>query len=265
PTVYIVSANYYGFPSKAIVDWAWQNDISGSRTGGNRPPNECDWMPLSIEYLVLAMLFTLIVWLQYGTNGLKNLSISPVFMALIGTIYLIDNFYKNAQFTPFQIFVPTTATLAENILKIMGYQTDMVFTNDPGIGPAPQLKVSNAGKSAKAYIAWPCSGVDSLIIYFATSFLFIKNSGVTSWKKGIVYFTIGAVVTYLINILRIVTIFIIGMNYGDNSPQFNQFHSYYGALYAIAWIVMYPLIIMEVQALWRYISKPKTAIRDFTQ
>jgi exosortase/archaeosortase family protein len=74
-----------------------------------------------------------------------------------------------------------------------------------------------------------------------------------SWKVRVTYFAIGATVTYFLNILRIVTIFVISINGGD----ITQFHNYYGQLYSITWIVSYPLIIMGTQALGRKLDLGK--------
>jgi len=73
------------------------------------------------------------------------------------------------------------------------------------------------------------------------------------WFHKIVYFTIGAIVAYFINILRIVTIFLIGLNKGDVWA----FHDYYAQLYSALWIVSYPLIIIGRRILW---SKYEEAI-----
>src|SRR5208283_2263724 len=81
-----------------------------------------------------------------------------------------------------------------------------------------------------------------------------------SWKAKTGYFIGGAAVTYFINVMRIVTIFTIGMQYGVNSNQVQMFHFYYGPLYAIAWIVSYPLIILASQGLWRKIKGGKSAL-----
>ncbi len=69
-----------------------------------------------------------------------------------------------------------------------------------------------------------------------------------SWKAKAGYFAVGVVVTYFINVLRIVTIFNIGMQYGAESSQVQMFHFYYGPLYSIIWIVSYPLIIFASKA-----------------
>jgi exosortase/archaeosortase family protein len=86
--------------------------------------------------------------------------------------------------------------------------------------------------------------------------LFLKNSDIP-WRQRTIYFIIGAIITYFINIMRIVTIFIIGIDYGVGSPQWWQFHNYYGALYSISWIITYPLIIIGIQVLWSKIKKRK--------
>jgi hypothetical protein len=45
----------------------------------------------------------------------------------------------------------------------------------------------------------------------------------------------------------------IGINGGDIAA----FHSLYGPLYSIAWIVSYPLIILGSQSLWHKITAKK--------
>jgi len=242
PTIYVVTSNYCGL-NVAIVDWAWQNKIA-----------QCVWMPLSTEYLALAVLFTLIIWLQYGISGLKNISISPVFLATIGVIYTIDNIFQYGSFTPFQFLVPATATLAANVLNLMGYQTQWIGQSYS----TPVLKAWNSKGSAAFGIAWPCSGIESLLIYTLTILLFLKNITIP-WKHKIIYFVFGAVVTFLINVMRIVTIFAIAIDTGVNSVQTRQFHDYYGQLYSVTWIVLYPLIIVASRALWRKIRTPKNA------
>jgi len=236
PIVYVVAANYYGL-NTAIVDLAKSNDIS---------PNVVDLMPLSMEYLVLTVLFGLIVALYYGVSDLRNFSISTLFLGTIGMIYTIDNLYPWGRFTPFQIFVPTTTMLAAGVLNLMGFSTTISPWYDATHSSLTYLTVNGSqGATASFPIAWPCSGVDSLLIYTVTILLFLKGSSI-SWKQRIGYFAFGAGVTYFVNALRIVTIFLIAMNGGD----WSRFHDYYGPLYSISWIISYPLIIMGTRTLW---------------
>lgn len=234
PTIYVVAANYCGL-NAIIADLAKQNNISW-----------IDWILISTEYLVFAVLFCLIILLEYGINGLMDFSISTFFLGTIGVIYTIDNLCPYGRFTPFQIFVPTTAKLAANVLNLMGYQTRFLAL----VEGMPDLVAWNSYGVARFQIAWPCSGVESLLIYTVTILLFLKKTAIP-WKHRIVYFIIGAIVTYFINILRIVTIFIIEINRGDVWA----FHDYYGQLYSITWIISYPLIIIGSRALWSKIRK----------
>jgi exosortase/archaeosortase family protein len=237
PTLYVVLTNFYG-GNALIVNFASNNKIPLA-----------PWMPLSTEYLVFAVLFALIILAEFGPIGLKSFSISASFLAVIGIIYTIDNVYPYGSFSPFQIIVPTTARLAADVLGLMGYHTSWL-----GIQSGmPVLEASGSQGSAAFGIAWPCSGVESLLIYTVIILLFLKSSAF-SWKQRVGYFIIGAVVTYFINVLRIVTIFVIAINGGD----YLAFHNIYGQLYSITWIVSYPLLIIGSQMLWAKIKSRDT-------
>jgi thaumarchaeosortase len=240
PTIYVIISNYSGL-NTIIADSARQSGIQW-----------WDLMPLATEYLVFTAFFCLIVFLPFGAKGLKDFSVPAFFMGIIGTIYTIDNVYPYGQFTPFQFLVPTTITLAAAVLNLMGYNTTLTTQTDPSKGSLPLLTAvdpNNPLRSAQFAIAWPCAGVESLLIFTVVILLFLKRMPI-SWKAKIGYFAIGAAVTYFINILRIVTIFTIGMNGED----VEMFHFYYGPLYSVAWIVSYPLIILGSQTLWHKIT-----------
>lgn len=233
PSVYVTAANYFGL-NEAILDLARHFNVQWA-----------DWMPLSVEYLVFTALFVAITMLAQGFDGLKDFSISAFFLGAIGTVYFIDNLYPYGSFTPFQIFVPTTAVLAASVLNFVGYQTSF-YSSMEGM---PVLKAWNSQGERTFSIAWPCSGVQSLLIYTFTILFFLKKTSIP-WGQRIIYFVFGALVTYFINILRIVSIYVIAINGGD----WMLFHNYYGELYAMAWIIAYPLIIICSRMFWAKIK-----------
>ncbi len=240
PTMYVVASCYFGLNTMI--------SSSASQTG----VTFAQFMPLSTEYLVFACLFCAAVFLAFGTRGLKDFAIPAFFMVIVGAIYTIDNVYPYGQFTPFQFFVPTTASIAAAILNLMGYNTTITFTQDSLQGSLPTLTATdpnNPLRSAQFGIAWPCAGVESFLIFTVIVLLFLKRMPI-SWRAKVGYFAVGAAVTYFINALRIVNIFLIGINGGDVST----FHSFYGPLYSVAWIVSYPLIILGSQSLWHRIK-----------
>ncbi|UCF44677.1 MAG: archaeosortase/exosortase family protein [Candidatus Bathyarchaeota archaeon] len=234
PTLYVALSNYTGL-NAAIVAATRQIGVTWWES-----------MPLSTEYLVFSVLFGLMVFLQFGKKGLMDFSVPAFFLGIVGALYTIDNVYPYGQFTPFQLLVPTTATLAAAVLGLMGYETNLTMA-----GSMPRLTAMDPAyplRTATFDIAWPCAGIESLLIFTVVALLFLKRMPI-SLRTKIGYFAIGAAVTYFINILRIVTIFTIGINSGD----VQLFHFYYGPLYSIAWIVAYPLVILGSQGLWRKI------------
>jgi thaumarchaeosortase len=251
PTIYVWVSNYFGL-NAIITDAARQSGVQW-----------WDLMALAIEYLVFAIFYCLIVFLPFGIKGLKTFSVPLFFLVVVGALYTIDNLYPYGQFTLFQFLVPTTTTLAAAVLNLMGYNTTLTTQTDPIQGTLPLLTatdLNNPFRSATFGIAWPCAGIESLLIFTVVALLFLKRMSL-SLKAKIGYFAVGAAVTYLINILRIVTIFTIGMDYGVKSEQVQLFHFYYGPLYSVAWIVAYPLIILGSQSLWHKLKNRKPAQR----
>jgi thaumarchaeosortase len=232
PTIYVVASGYLGI-NPAIVELSKQSGVYWYND-----------MPAAVEYLAFAGFFSLMVWLILGVGGLKTFSIPIVFSVLVGAVFIIDSVYPNGEFAPFQFLVPATTMLAANALGILGYKTAL----DLGQGSVPQLAVTDPGnplKTATFGIAWPCAGIESLLIFAVTIMLFLKRMPI-SWQAKLGYFAFGAAVTYLINVLRIVSIFLWSLGGGD----VNVFHQSYGPLFPIAWIVSYPLVILGLQGLW---------------
>jgi thaumarchaeosortase len=240
PTVYVVWENYAGL-NAAMANFAQQNGVAFYNS-----------MPLALEYIVFAVLFGLTIFLLFGKKGLRGFILPALFVGIVGVLYTIDNVFPYGQFTPFQLLVPTTATLASVVLGLMGYSTLMGTENG-----MPTIQSTGQLGTAKFAIAWPCAGIESLLIFTAVALLFLQRMPI-SWKAKVGYFAVGAVVTYFINIMRIVNIFTVGMQYGVNSYQVQMFHFYYGPLYAMAWIVSYPIIILASQAMWRKFEARKT-------
>jgi exosortase/archaeosortase family protein len=243
PTIYVIISNYFGL-NTLISNLAMQYGIKASWA---------ELMPLSTEYLVFAVLFTLIIFLELGRSGLENYLLSTCFLLIFGIIYTINNVYPFGKFVPFQILVYPTTMFAANILNLMGYHTTVSFIdNHPIYGSLTKLGLKES--PVEFGIAWPCAGIESLLIYTATILLFLRKSGIPSLHK-IIYFMVGAIITYFINILRIVTIFVIAINKGG----WGIFHDYYGPLYSLMWIISYPLIIIGTHTLWLKVKGWKTS------
>jgi len=245
PTIYVITSQYSAW-NAMIIDFAGKCNIG---------QYWANFMPLTIEYLVFTVFFALILLLEYGISDLQEYAISTLFLGLIGMIYMTDNLYPEGNFTPLQIIVPTTATFAVNVSNFIGQKT-ILYGITRGMPLLVPVDPQGRYLTVPFAIAWPCAGVDSLLVYSVTILLFFKKSAIPLWQR-IVYFMIGAIVTYFINILRIVTIITIAVNGGD----WLRFHNYYGQLYSITWIISYPLIVIGSQVLLRKIRNWKTGTK----
>jgi thaumarchaeosortase len=241
PTLFIVSEYYLGL-NATIANLSEQSSVTFSGS-----------MPLAIEYLVLSLLFCLTIFLSFGKKGLTRFALPALFVGLVGFLYIVDNIFPYGQFTPFQLLVPTTASLAAGLLGLLGYT--VVSGTEFGTG-MPTLQVTGSLGTAKFAIAWPCAGIESLLIFTAVALLFLKRMNI-SWKAKLGFFAFGVVVTYFINVLRIANLFILGTQFGVESGQVQSFHFYLGPLYAMAWIISYPMIILASQGLWGKIRNRK--------
>lgn len=247
PTIYVIVENYCGL--KMVIE----NVAKGMGVG------ETSWPAVSVEYLVFMVFLILITLLLYGVSGLSEFSVSILFAGAIGTLFVIDNLYPFGKFTPLQVFAPATTTIVAYIFNLMGYTTRIIFVNSSTYGSFPYLTVTNPqGVSVGLGIAWVCSGIESLTIYTVTIVLFLRKMD-TSLRIKATYFAVGAIVTYFINIFRIVMLFLLAIEYGLGSSPWQRFHDYYGMLYTVTWIIVYPLIIMGSQALWHKIKSMKRA------
>lgn len=257
PIIYVAVSNFFGLNALIV-------DVSTKYKIGGPDPRDigffADLMPLSIEYLVFTALFALILLVGYEMGYLRKYAISTFFLGLIGFIYMSDNLYPNGKWAPLQFPVFPTTTLAANVLNLMGFQTIITIIEPSSrYGLMPQLTAwdpKNPSSIVRFGVGWPCAGVESLLIYTVTILLFLSKTGIPL-KHKIIYFIVGAVVTYFINILRIVTIFVIAMSGGD----WGTFHNYYGQLYSITWIIFYPLIILGINMLWLKTKARRAPIR----
>ena len=238
PTCYVLAANFFGL-NTAIMEATGASGILSPTLGDYA--DRIRFTPLATEFLVFAVLFAVIILFAYKLKGLADFSLSVALLGIVGAIAMINLLYQT--FPPFQILVPTTAGLSASVLGYMGYRT---FLMPDAKTMMPTLFVTDPATSAQwqARIAWPCAGVESLLLYTVIMLLFLKKSEIPRLHK-VIYFAIGAGVTYFINILRIVTLYLIGLNGGDVWG----FHDYYGQFYSAIWIMTYPLLIIGIQIL----------------
>jgi thaumarchaeosortase len=211
------------------------------------------WL-FSFEYILFASFFVTSIWLLYGAGGLKTFAVSSFFIGGVGVFYMIDTFYPYGTFTILQSFVPVTVSGATYILNFLGYGTRTFSGGADGLG----LIVTGANeKTYRAIISWSCAGSHSLFLYSFMIMLFLRGTSISRMRK-IIYVVVGAVGTFLVNILRIVAILLAGVNGGASLAT--TFHEFYGEFFFIAWMFIYLSIIFLFET--RLIAKTSSTRRS---
>jgi thaumarchaeosortase len=166
---------------------------------------------------------------------------------------MIDTFYPYGTFTALQSLVPVTTSGVTAILNLLGYTTETWPAGQEGL----YLEVSlGSGNPYTAIIAWSCAGSHSLFLYSFMIMLFLRGTSISQMRK-IVYVAVGAAGTFFVNILRIVTIYVIGIGSGDSPAKL--FHEFYGEFFFIAWMFIYltAVFLFETRVIGRFSGTQK--------
>lgn len=238
PTAYVLAINYTGL-KQAVVELG---KLLGVPQGGIFGSDfvELHW-PISFELALFALCFSLSTFIFYKRKGLSKLGVALFFLWGVAVFNMIDTFFPVGKLLILQVFVPFTVNSSATVLRLMGYSArTMDFTNQVyGFGTA--LTVFNGKSFFSAIVFWPSAGINSMIIYTLTILLFINGVSFSIKRKAII-FVVGAVGTFMANVLRIVTITRIGLENGALAAQ--HFHDYYGEFFFISWMIIYLTIIV---------------------
>lgn len=209
------------------------------------PFPELDW-PLAFESMLFAVCFVLSVWLLQSLIGLRRFKVSLFFMGAVAAFFMVDTFYHWGTVWFLQMLVPPIVFVAAFFLNVLGYRATTSAYADGYL----LVVGKDGGHHMSLLVYWPCAGVHSLIIYTIVVLLLFKNMRASPRRK-IAYFVVGAFGTFMVNILRIVSIGSIGANFGPEASTL--FHEYYGELFFVVWIVVYLVAVF----LWESHRKTK--------
>jgi len=244
PLIYVVSVQFLGLDLTVL---SIGRDVFGIGVAGSANESleflSYQW-PVSLEYIVFAVFFSISILLAYKPKGLKPLSISLALLAGIGFAYLFDTIFPFGVFKPLAAFAAPTTAVAAALFDLLGYSVTMVYPIHTGGSALPSLTVHVGSESATVAIAWACAGVQSLLLYTLIILVFFKKSDLSAFRK-LAYFIIGAFGTFFVNVFRVYSIIMIMITEGRAAGM--DFHDVYGELYAIIWILMYILAIGLIQ------------------
>lgn len=243
PLIYIISVNFLGLNQTvlnigdALRGEYWRTNFLGD-TGFLL---EAAW-PLVVEYTVFTVSFLATILIAYGKTSFKTFGITLAFIAGITCVYFLDTFFPYGVFKPFQLLSLPTSACAAVMLDLLGYRFSLSFS--PGAEAMPVIRIYADSRWHSVGIAWPCAGVHSMFLYVLIILLLFKKSSITRFRK-LVYFIVGAIGTYSVNILRIIVYFNILTTDGFDAAQ--TFHDAHAELLFVAWVLLYILLIICIE------------------
>jgi thaumarchaeosortase len=250
PTVYVVGITYFDL-GKTVTEIGEIIGVPYNTFG--KYFIDVAW-PISFEYLVMALSYTMTTFLVYSKNGLRKFGIPLFFFWATTFFFMLNTFAPYGVAWMLEAFVPLTAKSTAIVLELMKYQTIMTpLVDSRGVGTI--LVVMDGMSSFPIAIYWPSAGIHSLFIYSITILLFIKDVSFSKLQK-MACFVIGAAGTFAANVARIVTICIVGLKIGTDAAQL--LHDYYGEVFFIAWMIIYisliafgPKIKIYIESAWK--------------
>jgi len=225
-----------------------------------RIPGTLNWIWLW-EYIVYTIFLILCLISLFDKKALKEFIVPIVYLIGTASILLLDALFPYNSLGFMGFFIPAIMEVVIFLLWISGVQ---ILRNFPMGGSTPYVYVSqnllfikgNHG-SIVLEINWPCVGILSMLIYtLLMTILMIKLNA--PLRRKILYFFIGAIGTFFVNIFRIYlitwyTIFI--------SIDVKIFHESIGETLFLVWIIAFLLIIMKSETVILKSSKTKMNIQ----
>lgn len=240
PLIYVVSVQFLGLDLTVL---SIGRDVFGIGVAGSANESleflSYQW-PVSCEYIVFTVFFSISILLAYKLKGLKTLSISLILLAGMGFAYLFDTIFPFGVFRPLAAFAVPTAAVAAALFDLLGYSVMLVYPIHTANSALPSLTVHAGREHATVAIAWACAGVQSLLLYTLIILVFFKKSDFSAFRK-LAYFIIGAFGTFFVNVFRVYSIVMVMLTEGQAAGM--DYHDIYGELYAVIWILMYILLI----------------------
>jgi len=238
-----------GFVGYFVAVYALKlHDLIGQMGQAWKIPEIHSWVWLW-DYLAFAGFLCAVLGVLFGAKSIKQTPTPVVYTVGSGLILLLDSFFPYGSIGFLAGMVPFITNLVVFLLGASGVHV-MKEPFEPVQPPAVFLSgnflwMRGLPGSIVLQINWPCVGVFSMLIYILiTAILMIKLEAPR--RRKLIYFVIGAVGTFLINVLRI---FLIAYYVAFISIDLKIFHQSIGEILFLAWVVTFLFAVVKVESL----------------
>lgn len=200
------------------------------------------------DYLILAIFLFAIFSFLFGFRSIKEIPTAIVYAVGSGLILLLDSFFPYGSISFLAGMVPLITNMVVFLLGVSGVHM-MNGPYDPAPPPAVYLTgnflwMRGLPGNIVLQINWPCMGVFSMLIYTLIMAILMMKLNAPA-KRKLIYFVIGAIGTFFINIFRI---FLIAYYVAFISIDVKIFHENIGEFLFLAWVVFFLLTVVKIES-----------------
>lgn len=211
-----------------------------------------DSFPLAVDYIayiVLAFLETLIL---LGVRGFREITTPVVYSVGTTGLVLLDAFFPYDSLAFMQNWVGVIWQLVLVVLATVGVR---VVNSPTLLSPPPavelirnSLLVNGIKGPTTIIIYWPSSGVVSMLIFSIVIAVIIVKMNLPL-KRKIAFAAIGALGTFMVNVIRVSMIVSYVMFV---SLDVEAFHAVVGEILFLVWLVIYLALIIQYENRYYY-------------
>jgi len=207
------------------------------------------------DYLVFAIFLIAVFGILFGIRSIKEIPTGIVYTVGSGVILMLDSFFPYGSISFLAGMVPLITNIVVALLGISGVhimKSPYDFTAPPSVYLTGNfLWMQGIPGNIVLQINWPCMGVFSMLIYTLIMAILMVKLDATR-KRKVLYFLIGAVGTFFINIFRI---FLIAYYVAFISIDVKIFHENIGEFLFLGWVVLFLLAVVKAESKFAHANK----------
>jgi thaumarchaeosortase len=206
----------------------------GAKFGYISTPQILSWTRMW-DYIIYALFILSVVAFSFGVFKIKYFSTPLVFLSGMAFILLLDATFPYGSMESLQVLMQPILAATVFLLRAVGVRVDLVGFDSLAVWGHKGFLFIN--------MYWQCAGILSMTIYLLVIIILMVKLDTTVTRK-LVFATLGAIGTFLVNIIRIFLIIYYGAFIDVN---LKMFHESIGEVLFTVWIVIYLLTITAIE------------------
>ncbi len=206
----------------------------GAKFGYISTPQILSWTRMW-DYILYALFILSIVAFSFGVFKIKYFPTPLVFLSGMAFILLLDATFPYGSIESLQVLIQPILVATVFLLRAVGVRVELVGFDSLAVWGHKGFLIID--------MYWQCAGILSMTIYLLVIIILMVKLDTTVTRK-LVFATLGAIGTFLVNIIRIFLIIYYGAFIDVN---LRMFHESIGEVLFTVWIVIYLLTITAIE------------------